>query len=168
MVAALALALALALAQQGGEKAAAAAAAARGLVVPARRGQALVWQNHRAAGSRDGGPWGSPAAADSGKMSLSEFEDLDWSTLHAGCDVGEGAEKWVANQWVWQENVERLCGIVAAGREAPAAVVEQDGDARDGGDEDEGDEGEDEREQPGDERDADERDDDADDSRSEL
>ena len=154
--------------------------------MPARRGQALVWQNHRAAGSRDGGPWGSPAAAGSGKMSLSEFEDLDWSTLHAGCDVGEGAEKWVANQWVWQENVERLCGIVAAGREAPAAVVEQDGDARDGGDEDEGDEGpggggggdeggrdegdegEDEREQPGDERDADERDDDADDSRSEL
>ena len=76
-----------------------------GLVVPARRGQAIIWQNHRAPGDPQSGPWGVGAATG--------LQPMDWSTLHAGCDVGEGGEKWVANQWVWQDAVERLCGIRA-------------------------------------------------------
>lgn len=76
-----------------------------GLVVPARRGQAIIWQNHRAPGDPRSGPWGVGAATG--------LQPMDWSTLHAGCDVGAGGEKWVANQWVWQGAVERLCGIRA-------------------------------------------------------
>ena len=52
-----------------------------------------------------------------------------WSTLHAGCDVRTGGEKWVANQWVSGSAVERLCG--ADGDE------DEDEDEDDGEDEDE-------------------------------
>jgi hypothetical protein len=106
-----------------------------GLVVPARRGQAIIWQNHRAPGDPRSGPWGVGAATG--------LQPMDLSTLHAGCDVGEGGEKWVANQWVWQGAVERLCGIRApavADGEPGAVEEESEGDngneeAREGTDE---------------------------------
>jgi hypothetical protein len=66
-----------------------------------------VWLNRRWQGA---GPWDKHG----------RFAPLDWATLHSGCDLKEAKdgtqspEKWIANQWVWKDAVERLCGIEAA------------------------------------------------------
>ena len=79
-----------------------------GLLVPSVRGQAIVFQNHRRKSHPESGPWGVHNAEG--------WQPMDWSTLHAGCDVRPGTkvEKWVANQWVWKEAVEALCNIDGA------------------------------------------------------
>eukprot|EP00036_Acanthoecidae_sp_10tr_P001779 CAMPEP_0182935230 /NCGR_PEP_ID=MMETSP0105_2-20130417/37797_1 /TAXON_ID=81532 ORGANISM="Acanthoeca-like sp., Strain 10tr" /NCGR_SAMPLE_ID=MMETSP0105_2 /ASSEMBLY_ACC=CAM_ASM_000205 /LENGTH=387 /DNA_ID=CAMNT_0025074193 /DNA_START=92 /DNA_END=1252 /DNA_ORIENTATION=+ len=61
-----------------------------GLVVPSTRGNAVVWLNHRSPGG-NGTPWGANG----------EVANLDRSSLHGGCSVARGSEKWIANQWVW-------------------------------------------------------------------
>eukprot|EP00656_Telonema_subtile_P035742 TRINITY_DN39701_c0_g1_i1.p1 TRINITY_DN39701_c0_g1~~TRINITY_DN39701_c0_g1_i1.p1 ORF type:complete len:364 (-),score=53.76 TRINITY_DN39701_c0_g1_i1:65-1156(-) len=69
---------------------------ANGLVIPARVGSMVVWLNH-------------PAAQHEG------FESqLDWSTIHSGCQVG-GGEKWIGNLWIPRRAVDRFCG--SEGRE---------------------------------------------------
>eukprot|EP00937_MAST-01D_sp_MAST-1D-sp2_P003541 g3541.t1 len=78
-----------------------------GLVLRAQRGTAVIWANHRLLRE------GHAGRGDVGASGV-RVGGLDWSTLHAGCDVGAGAEKWIANQWVWSEAVQRLCGGSAA------------------------------------------------------
>lgn len=79
-----------------------------GLVVPSVQGTALVWLNHRSMAG-DGTPW-EPSGA---------FADLDRSSLHSGCGVATGAEKWIANQWVWQHSVEDLCSSASSAAASP-------------------------------------------------
>lgn len=63
-----------------------------GLVLPAKRGQAVVWLNHRVS-----------------KEGLVE-PPLQKSSMHCGCDVLEG-EKMVANQWVWGDVMDQVCRL---------------------------------------------------------
>lgn len=56
------------------------------LVVPPKRGTAIMWYNHY--------------LDDSGWLA-----DLDWKTLHGGCDILKG-EKWIANNWLTAPNFE--------------------------------------------------------------
>ena len=77
----------------------------RGLVIPSVRGTAVVWMNHRSSDptKKDiSGPWGEEGEE--------VWQKLDWSTVHAGCDVKEG-KKYLANQWVSRLAIEQLCDI---------------------------------------------------------
>ena len=113
-----------------------------GLVVPSVRGQAIIWQNHRTKNHPQSGPWGVGAARG--------WQDLDWSTLHAGCDVAPGSklEKWVANQWVWREAVENICGIGDAAQTSAGGGAEEGGEEEEEGDIRSADEDEDDDDRP--------------------
>ncbi|XP_046842649.1 transmembrane prolyl 4-hydroxylase-like isoform X3 [Xenia sp. Carnegie-2017] len=56
------------------------------LVIPPKRGTAIMWYNHHLSASG----W---------------LGDLDWKTLHGGCDILKG-EKWLANNWLTAPNEE--------------------------------------------------------------
>lgn len=90
-----------------------------GLVVPSVRGTAIVWLSHRSF-EGNGTPWHL-----SGR-----FADLDRSSLHSGCSVTPGSEKWISNQWVWQKSIERLCeatNVASVGEDATSTSEQHAG-----------------------------------------
>ena len=79
-----------------------------GILVNSKRGDAIVWMNHKDDRNRNSGPFGINA--------MEGWQPMDMSTVHSGCDVkrrkdGLAAEKWIANQWVWKHSLEKLCEI---------------------------------------------------------
>ena len=76
-------------------------AAGQGLVVPSVRGSALIWTNHDIEHTDEGVDIGG----------------LKWPTLHGGCDVQPGGEKWIMNQWIWKHAVMRECNGAEEQRE---------------------------------------------------
>ena len=51
------------------------------LLIPAKKGTAIMWYNHEV------------------DPRLGWLGDLDYHTIHGGCDVLKG-EKWIANSWI--------------------------------------------------------------------
>ena len=76
----------------------------QGLVIQPIKGSAIIWMNHRpreTEAREKGGPWG---------LEQNEWQPLDKSTLHSGCDL-ENGKKIIGNHWVTKNAIEDLCQL---------------------------------------------------------